>query len=306
MELQALTDNFAIPGVLTFSTSEHGLLRANVTSDACTAEIYLQGAHVTAWQPAGQKPVIFVSDRTPLEPGKPIRGGIPVIFPWFGGRTATLESPRTDGPQHGFARTSIWELAFAAMSGGNLHLTFLLGPSETSRSLGYDNFQVAYQLVLGHDLRLRLTVANRAKTPLHFEEALHSYYAVSDPAKITLSGLGSTEYIDKVDEFKHKKQDEAVLRLTGRTDRVYLNTKGTVTLEDKLLQRKIIVVKSNSDSTVIWNPWSALTATMADMPPDGWLHMTCIETTNVADNAVTLAGEQAHTMEAHITVESLA
>jgi glucose-6-phosphate 1-epimerase len=306
MELQALTDNFAIPGVLAFSTSEHGLLRAHVTSPACTAEIYLQGAHVTAWEPAGQKPVIFLSERSPLEPGKPIRGGVPVIFPWFGGRAATPENPRTDGPQHGFARISVWELAFAAVSDGNLHLTFLLGPSETSRALGYDNFQLAYQLVLGHELRMRLTVANRAKTPLHFEEALHSYYAVSDPAKIALTGLGNTEFIDKVDDFKHKTQADAGLHLTGRTDRVYLNTRATVTLEDKPWQRRIIVAKANSSSTVIWNPWAELTATMADMAPDSWLHMTCIETTNVASNAVTLAPEQAHTMESHVTLEPLA
>jgi glucose-6-phosphate 1-epimerase len=306
MELQALTDNFSIPGVLAFSTSAHGLLRAQVTSPSCTAEIYLQGAHITAWQPTGQKPVIFVSPRTPYEPDKPIRGGVPVIFPWFGGRTATPESPRTDGPQHGFARISVWELAFAAVSDGNLHLTFLLGPSETSRALGYDKFQVAYQIVLGQELRLRLTVANRAKTPLHFEEALHSYYAVSDPAKIALTGLGSTEYIDKVDDFKHKTQTEPILHLTGRTDRIYMNTKATVTLEDKPFQRKIIVAKSSSNSTVIWNPWSELTATMPDMAPDSWLHMTCIETTNVASNAVTLAPDQAHTMEAHVTLEPFA
>jgi glucose-6-phosphate 1-epimerase len=292
--------------VLAFSTSEHGLLRAHVTSPACTAEIYLQGAHVTAWQPTGQKPVIFISERTPYEPGKPIRGGIPVIFPWFGGRTATADSPRTDGPQHGFARISVWELAFAAVSDGNLHLTFLLGPSETSRALGYDHFQVAYQLVLGHELRMRLTVANRAKTPLHFEEALHTYYAVSDPTKVQLTGLGNTEFIDKVDAFKHKTQTDPVLHLTGPTDRIYMNTTATVTLQDKPSQRKITVAKSNSNSTVVWNPFPELSSKMADMAPDSWQHMTCIETTNVAGNAVTLAPEQAHTMEAHITVEPLA
>jgi glucose-6-phosphate 1-epimerase len=151
-----------------------------------------------------------------------------------------------------------------------------------------------------------LVPANRAKTPLHFEEALHTYYAVSDPTKVQLSGLGNTEFIDKVDAFRHKTQADAVLHLTGPTDRIYMNTTATVTLEDKPFQRKITVAKSNSNSTVVWNPWPELSAKMADMAPDSWQRMTCIETTNVAGNAVTLAPEQAHTMEAHVTVEPFA
>ena len=115
MDLQTLTDHFAIPSVLAFSENEHGLIRAAITTPACTAELYLQGAHLTQWQPTGQKPALFLSDRSAFIPGKAIRGGVPLIFPWFGGRTATAENQRTDGPSHGFARTADWTLAFAAL-----------------------------------------------------------------------------------------------------------------------------------------------------------------------------------------------
>jgi glucose-6-phosphate 1-epimerase len=305
MDLQQLTDNFAIPGVLAFSENESGLIHATITTTSCTAELYLQGAHLTQWQPKGHKPVLFLSERSLFTPGKAIRGGIPIVFPWFGARTATPTSPRTDGPSHGFARTAEWQLAFAAVAGDDLHLTLTLSPSDTSRALGFDQFQVAYQIVLGAELRLQLTVANLADAPLHFEEALHTYLAVGDAQQVSIIGLSDTEYIDKTDGFTRKRQKESPLRLTGETDRPYLDNQNPVNLDDPVLKRRVTVDKSNSKTTVIWNPWSEQAAKLADMTPTGWLEMTCIETANVADDAITLGPRQTHTMEAHILVEAM-
>ena len=306
MDLQTLTDHFAIPGVLAFSQNEHGLIRANVTTSACTAELYLQGAHLTQWQPTGQQPVLFLSERSDFTPGKAIRGGVPLIFPWFGPRTATPESPRTDGPSHGFARTADWTLAFGALAGDDLHLTLTLSPNDATRALGFDHFQLAFQLTLGTELRLQLVVANQSTDPLHFEEAFHSYFSVGDAQQISLIGLSDTDYIDKTDDLKHKHQRDTLLKLTGETDRPYLNTVTTINLDDPILNRRITVCKANSKSTVIWNPWSELTAKLPDMAPNGWLTMTCIETANVGPNAITLAPGQQHTMEAHIFVQTFA
>jgi glucose-6-phosphate 1-epimerase len=306
MTLQDLTDSFAIPGILAFSQNENGLLRASITTSTCTAEIYLQGAHLTQWQPTGQKPVLFLSDRSAFTPGKAIRGGVPIIFPWFGARTATPESQRTDGPSHGFARTSEWTLAFAAVAGDDLHLTLTLAPDDSTRALGYDHFQLAYQLTLGTELRLQLVVANQSEVPLHFEEALHSYFAVGDAQQISLIGLSDTQFLDKTDDLKSKHQSDPLLKLTGETDRLYLNTVNTINLNDPTLNRRITIGKSNSRTTVIWNPWSELTARLPDMSPDGWLTMTCIETVNASTDAINLAPGQQHIMEAHIFVQEFA
>ena len=305
MDLKYLTDNFEIPGVLAFYQNENGLIRATVTTPACKAELYLQGAHLTHWQPTGQEPVLFLSECSFFIPGKAIRGGIPIIWPWFGSRTASPESPRTDGPSHGFARTADWTLAFAAISGDDLILTLALGPSETSRALGFDNFQLAYQLTLGAELRLQLTVANLGDTPLHFEEAFHTYFSVGDALQISLIGLSDTEYLDKTDNFARKRQTVTPLTLTGETDRPYLNTLTPVNLVDPVFHRRITVDKANSRTTVIWNPWSELSAKLPDMTSTNWQAMTCIETANAADNTITLAPKEAHIMQAHIIVETL-
>jgi glucose-6-phosphate 1-epimerase len=297
MDLQTLTDSFAILGMLAFDETETGLVRARVTTPACTAELYLHGAHLTHWQPAGHGPVLFLSEQSSFAPDKAIRGGVPIVFPWFGPRAGA----RTDGPMHGFARIEAWELAFAALSGDDLHLTLTLAPTKESRALGFDNFGVALQLVLGETLTMRLTVANESAAPIEVGEAFHTYFTVGDAAQVRITGLADVEYIDKTDGFSRKFQTEPVIRIAAATDRLYLNTTAAVTLEDPTLRRAISIVKQGSQSTVVWNPWQAL----PDMADDAWRGMTCVETANAGDNALTIAPQSTHTMESRISVESL-
>lgn len=301
--LDELNASFAIPGILSFD--EHGdLIRARITTPACTGELYLQGAHVTAWQPANEQPVLFLSEKSAFASSKAIRGGIPIIFPWFGSRTATLESPRIDGPSHGFARTQTWKLDFGAYAADELHLSLSLEPTELSRSLGFDKFLLAYQVTFGRKLRLRLSVANDGDKPLRIEEALHTYLRVGDVEQAKVHGLFETEYLDKTDNFARKTQTEPVLTLTSLTDRPYLNTTSPIVVDDPVLHRRITVTKGNSNTTVVWNPWA--NAGLADMPEDGWRHMLCVESANAAENALKLQPHEAHVMETTLFVEALA
>ncbi|HEY4356545.1 MAG TPA: D-hexose-6-phosphate mutarotase [Acidobacteriaceae bacterium] len=300
--LHDLNDNFAIPGLLAFEEIAGGLLIARITGAACTATLFLQGAHLVHWQPGNEDhPVLFLSERSVFAPGKAVRGGVPVIFPWFGSRTGE----RTDGPSHGFARTAMWDVAFAAGFGEDLHLTLTLGPSETSRQLGYDNFRLAYELIFGRTLSLRLSVVNQGETPMHLEEALHTYLAVGGVEHVRIGGLGDTEFLDKTDHFARRWQTDDWLMLHGETDRPYLNTTATVTVDDPIFRRRLVVEKRNSHTTVIWNPWTEQTAKLVDMDPEGWRGMVCVETANAAQNALTLHPGEAHTMEARLAVEPL-
>jgi len=315
MTQQELQQKFEIPGVLTFAPGQGGLLAAHVSAPAAEATIYIQGAHLTHWKPAGQAPAIFTSSKSDFIAGKPIRGGVPVVFPWFGER-----HDGGTGPMHGFGRISDWQLAFATMSGDELHLMWTLEPTDLSRSLGFDHFKVGYRMTIGHTLTLELTVGNDSGNgggatpqemqqngaPLVFEEAFHTYYAVADARQVTIDGLGNTDYLDKVDGLKRKHQGETVLHLTGRTDRPYLNTAAACVLHDPAGKRKITVTKTGSNSTVVWNPWDELCAKMPDMTPDGWLHMTCIETANVGENTITLKPGTAHAMKVEVSLEALA
>ncbi|MEO8737127.1 MAG: D-hexose-6-phosphate mutarotase [Edaphobacter sp.] len=294
MDIASLTEHFAIPGVLAFHQIPSGLIYADITTPHATATVYMQGAHLTAWQPVGQQPVIFMSRKSDLAPGKPIRGGVPIAFPWFANR-----HDGESGPSHGFARIQDWTLAFAALAGDDLHLTFTLAPTGMSRELGYDNFRLVYQLVIGSSLTMRFTVGNDASTPLVFEEALHTYFSVADIHQVTVTGLEPTPFIDKTDNMREKPAAHVPLSFTAFTDRVYPNTAATCVLHDPAGRRAITVAKENSDTTVVFNPWREL----PDMGPDEWHEMLCVETVNAGANAITLAPGEAHTMRARISVE---
>jgi glucose-6-phosphate 1-epimerase len=299
MDIAELSDHFAIPGVLAFEQTPSGLIYLAITTPTANATVYIQGAHLAHWQPTGEAPLIFVSRRSDLSPGKPIRGGVPIAFPWFAAR-----HDGRPGPSHGFARIQPWTLAFAALSGGDLHLIFTLGPTQMSRDLGFDRFRLAYQLRIGHTLTMQLTVANDADVPLVFEEALHSYYAVADVHETTVSGLEGVTYLDKTDEFKPKVQHGPVV-LAGPTDRMYENTSSTCVLHDAVGKRRITVIKSGSSTTVVWNPWQQGASRLTDMEASEWHEFLCCETVNAAANATTLAPGASHAMQAHVTVEKM-
>jgi glucose-6-phosphate 1-epimerase len=296
-----LNDRFGIPNILRFD--QHGdLTRAQITLPTCAATVYLHGAHVTHFQPTGDAPVIFLSSRSDFAPAKPIRGGIPICFPWFGSR-----SDGKPGPSHGFARLQDWTLTNAALTGGNvLHLAFSLEPSELSRSLGFDNFRATYEIILGQDsgrsITLRLSVVNLAQSPLHFEEALHTYFQITNIHNIELTGLESSTYIDKTDDYKTKTTPPSPLKITAKTDRVFPGATGPVAIHDEGNHRIITNTKTNSATTVTWNPWSDGSTAFTDMAPDEWLQFVAVETANTAANAITLAPNQTHTMQTTISI----
>ncbi len=303
MTAAELTDQFGLEGVLRFET--HGALtRAQVTMPSCSATIYLQGAHLTHWQPVGQEPVLFLSEQSNYLPGKAIRGGIPICFPWFGNR-----SDGGPGPAHGFARIQPWELAFAALlpdsgEGARLQLTFVLGPTGLSESLGYSRFRVVYEMLLGQTLTLKLTVANLSAEPLRFEEALHSYFQVGDIHSAAILGLESAAYLDKRDDSKSKTAPAGPLQLTEFSDRVFPGNTSPLVIEDASRKRRVHVQKLSSSTTVVWNPWPEGSAPLTDLGPDDWHRFLCVEAANTAADAVEIKPGGAHTMSLVVRVES--
>jgi glucose-6-phosphate 1-epimerase len=103
-------------------------------------------------------------------------------------------------------------------------------------------------------LSLRLAVQNRATLPIIFEEALHTYFAISDITGIAISGLAGTTYIDKTDAARRKPQTVAFVTITAETDSVYLDTPGRCAIEDRGWRRRVVIEKVGAASSVVWNP----------------------------------------------------
>jgi glucose-6-phosphate 1-epimerase len=293
-----LAPQFEIPGSLKLEDTPGGLVRAVISTPLAEAEVYLQGAHVARWTPRGQKPVLFMSSTSLFAPGKAIRGGVPVIFPWFGGR-----SGGKPGPAHGFARSMPWSLESARLTGGGeVEIAMTLSPSDATRALGFDAFHARFRVTVGSVLRMELEICNDSAEPFTYEEALHTYFSVSGIHQASVSGLEGTTYIDKTDGFARKVQPAEPVRCAKETDQVHLDTSAACVVHDSAWNRRIVVEKQGSASTIVWNPWSEKAAGMADMGPGEWERMICVESGNAADNAVTLPPGASHILAATIRV----
>jgi glucose-6-phosphate 1-epimerase len=290
----------ALPPTVSLESGEGGLPRLRVDNPHGHAEVYLHGAHVTAWQPAGHAPVLWMSRASQWNAAKPIRGGVPICFPWFGPHAADAAAP-----SHGFARLRDWTLVEARDGEqGETHLAFELTPSVSPPAAWPHAFAATYRVSVGPSLILSLEVHNPGPEAFTFEEALHTYFAVQDVRHIEILGLEGTPYLDKVGGTTARNQGPDPIRFTAETDRVYLNTQAASTIVDPGLRRSIEVGKRGSDATVVWNPWVAKARTMADFGDDEWPEMVCVETGNVTVHAVTLAPGERHVMTASIDVRS--
>ncbi|MFI7482601.1 D-hexose-6-phosphate mutarotase [Kocuria sp. M1R5S2] len=269
-------------------------------SDA-TGAVHDQGAHVVDWIPTGHAPVLWLSPSTPLEPGKPLRGGVPICFPWFadgarGGRE----------PQHGFARRLRWHVQSRESSDHEAVVVYHLSDRDVTdpahRAEFPHAFDAEYVVRFGAELSLQLTVTNTGDRPFEFEEALHAYLVVGDVRRLRIEGLSGARYRDKVLDRDGCVQ-EGDLRLEGETDRVYASGAG-VAVVDPVLGRVLRIHKENSASTVVWNPWAEKAAALPDVGADGWTGFVCVEGANVHGDAVHLEPGRTHTMTYRVSVET--
>ena len=262
------------------------------------AHVFLQGGHVSHFQPKGEKPVLWMSGESRFEAGKPIRGGVPVCFPWFGPKAGSPEAP-----MHGFARILVWVLsAVEREPDGGLRAVLELSAEAAARGGFPHELALSLTVSVGRSLRLALAVRNVNGAPTTYEEALHSYFAVSDVRQVRIRGLEGVGYVDKTAAMASKPGEAGPIAIVAETDRVYSGTTGTVTIEDPGWQRRIVVGKAGSATSVVWNPWVAKAKAMPDFGDDEWTGMVCVETANTGDAAVTLAPGATHVMTAAIEV----
>jgi len=298
--IDSLNERFAIAGVLKFEAGSGGLIRAAVGGPLAEGHVYLHGAHVTHHRPAGQRALLFLSARSRFAAGQAIRGGVPVIFPWFGPRAGHPEAP-----DHGFARTREWAVeSVTSAKDGAVAVTLALEADDATRPTWPHEFRIRHRVVFGERLEMTLEVENRSSHPFDFEEARHTYLLVGDVGQVTITGLGGGVYIDKTEGMRRKTLAAHPLRLNGTTDRVFLDTRATCTVIDPVLARRIVVEKTGSTTTVVWNPWLEKASTMADLGNEQWRSMLCVEAANAADNAVHLAGGERHAMRVVIGTEA--
>lgn len=252
-----------------------------------------QGGQVMSWQARSTGTVapqerLYTSPQLIADGQTALRGGVPICFPQFNARV--IEGVAL--PKHGFARNLRWALVCSEAGGDHAVAELRLGDGDATRALWPHRFALTLRVELSPGrLHLGITITNRDQRELPCALALHTYLRVSDIATATLTGLDRATYWDAV-QHGHQPEVRSVqprggLRFVGETDRVYQRAAGPLVLEHA--QTRLRIEQSDSfGQTVVWNPGRELCARLADMPPDGYQHMLCVEAAAI-DEPVRLA-----------------
>ena len=296
MTVQELNAEFGASDIHFYNDS-HGLVCAELNNAGSKAVIALHGAHLMSYVPKGQRDVLWMSEKSYFAVGKPIRGGIPVCWPWFGGH------PSDSGmPSHGFARLADWEVIASGKHEGATFIELALTPGLIPEKFRNGDFLVKMRVGLSSKLLAALVIENTDVKELAFSAALHSYFNISEIADISVSGLDGKTFIDTLDDTVHVQKGD--VNFGAETDLVYLDTEDVCIIDDPGFGRKLKVAKCGSRSTVVWNPWKDKSVRMPDFGDEEYHSMVCVETTNAETDARILAPGESHTLQVIIESET--
>ena len=262
-----------------------------IDTPLCTAEVSVYGAHVLSWAPKGQMPVIYMSPKAVFSPGKALRGGIPLCWPWFGKNTedATL-------PAHGVARTSLWQVAHCEEDeAGRVHLLLALPPQQETLPSG------AVAMEIGDELTLSLMTMDVPRA-MPFSAAMHTYFAVSDYETVAVTGLEETDFVEYADDAVPHSEDPLIP--AGHIDRIYcpVQEQQEIAIHDPAWGRSIRICRAGSGSCVVWNPGAELAATMSDLGAEASRGFLALETSVVPAENIMLRCGETHELTTNIRV----
>jgi glucose-6-phosphate 1-epimerase len=287
MDLAQLNSTYGIPGQIQFIPGQGDFPNIQITNDQATALVSVYGGQVLSFQPKGEPhDLMFLSDKAYYQTGKAIKGGVPICWPWFG------PDPEGAGrPSHGFARNRPWQvLGTTALPSGETQVTLGFSDDADTQALWPYAFELALEITVGTVLQLALISRNRSDRPFAITQALHTYFTVGDITQTTVLGLEGTSYIDKVEGGQVKPQTEPVA-IAAEVDRIYTGVPSELVIQDLALARCIRITATGNQTAVVWNPWAEISAKMADLGDDDYTRFLCVETTNAADDVITVPAQ---------------
>lgn len=264
-----------------------GLTTLEVATPLCRARLTLLGAHLMSWAPHGAAEVLWMSGKSNFEVGKPLRGGVPVCFPWFGALADASQ------PTHGFVRHTLFDLVSADLAeGGVMTLALETHERKASHPSWAHPYKLRIEFCFGKTLEIRRTVTNTGKAPFTFTGAFHTYFSIGNIREVRLNGFDGTPFVDRLTE-QHSVQ-KGPITFSSETDRIHLPHSGNAEIEDPVMKRRIRLSSKGSASTVVWNPWVAKAARLADFGDDEWPGVVCVETANALSDGPLVAPGARH------------
>jgi glucose-6-phosphate 1-epimerase len=277
--------------------------------------------------------ILFVSKSALLDGSKPVRGGIPVVFPIFGPPPPSSSDATNSNsivsdstmPQHGYARRNNWDHVRDYDDAESAGIVFRLELNKASDGRGEHNIwqpgsDCDCTLVLtvdftGKTIATTLTIENTGHRAFPFQALLHTYYKVENGAALQndqcfVNGLEGYTVSDKVTPVAPYTADATPITIAGEVDRVY----------DPPADKKVVDVsigvgnghqtvsmtaegmvdgKSVPVSCVVWNPFVEKAAGMSDFGNEEYHDMICVEP-GILDRNTLLEGGKVATLTQNI------
>lgn len=270
-------------------SSWQGLPTLLIDTPLARCELSLQGAQVLSFIPKAEGRDLLWCSPARLTPGRPVRGGIPICWPWFSrqGRPAS-------SAQHGFARRMAWHLGSSTETPGSLTAphSVEIELQLTAPEGGWpepdwpEACDARVCISITDALCVRLMTFNEGREPVRLTQALHTYLSVGDVRRVHLSGLKGLEYLDNLQGLRRFRQvtdwrfgtqpDDGSASIPA-CDRIYLRTGAEHVLHDPILQRQIRIASPGNASTVVWNAGPQGILALGDVPAEAWPGYLCVE-----------------------------
>jgi len=282
---------FNVPGVtIDYQNEEKTIELIEMENAFGKVKVSALGASVVSYVPVNGCEMIWVSESAIWDGTKPVRGGVPVCWPWFG------QSVNEGWPAHGFVRNAVWQIDEIYENSAGEHVLIMSIESDemTLDTFPYE-FLLELKVVLGEKLQISLITTNTGSEAFEFTEALHTYFAVGNANAIEVSGLEGSTHSDKLTDLPDQFLS-APLVVYPPMDSVFLNHSGEARIQDAGNHRQIVIEKENSASSIVWNPGFENSQPFVDMKNDAWPNMLCVESGNVLENAVTIQASEQHAL----------
>ena len=284
MDIAQLNADYGLADQLKFVEGKGGFPNLEVNNAKANAVISLYSGQVLSFQPQSEEDLMFVSEKAYYQSGKAIKGGVPICWPWFG------PDPENAGrAAHGFVRNRMWTVGHTkAVDDGTTQIALELSDTSETQGIWPQKFKLTLTITVSDSLTLELATHNAGDAPFEITQAFHTYFKVGDISQVEVVGLNGVSYLDKTKESQKQTQSGAIT-VTQEVDRVYQDVLSSeLEIVDMSLDRRIVISSQGSKTAIVWNPWTEISAKMADLDNNDYTRFICVETANAASDVVTV------------------
>lgn len=270
-------ENCALPKSVEVIQGKGGFPLLHILNRYAECSLYLYGAHVVSFKPQDQTELLWLSPYSRFSKGTPIRGGIPICFPWFS-KHRTMDYL----PLHGFVRTKFWNIESAEdLTDGRTKIELSTESEEPLPDSWPYHFKLKIIITVGEKLEIALIIQNLENLPIICEDGFHTYFKVNNPHGCQVRGLDGIEYIDRTKGDIRERQN-GLACFEDEIVHAFMHAPQRLELVDLVDNRRICIEQENMDSIVLWNPGKDVGAVNSEIF-SAWDQFVCVESTNCLD-----------------------